>query len=136
MLFSGSFILGKMLYCIYENSRGVCMNWLLSFLLNALAIVLADRLLEGIRLSGFIPALLAGAALGIVNTFLRPVLLLLTFPLTVFSLGLFIFIVNAITFTIAAWLVPGFDVLSFGGAFWGALITGIISWLLNLFFQK
>ncbi|WP_347488413.1 phage holin family protein [Desulfoscipio sp. XC116] len=112
------------------------MNWLLTFLLNSLAIVLADRLLEGIRLSGIIPALMAGAALGVVNTFLRPVLMLLTFPLTLFSLGLFIFIVNAITFTIAAWLVPGFDILSFGGAFWGAVVTGIISWLLNLLFQK
>jgi putative membrane protein len=112
------------------------MNWLLAFLLNALSIVLADRLLEGIRLTGILPALLAGAALGIVNTFLRPVLVLLTFPLTVLSLGLFIFIVNTATFAIAAWLVPGFDVLSFGGAFWGALITGIISWLLNLLFQE
>ncbi len=112
------------------------MNWLLTFLLNALALVLADRLLEGIRLSGVMPALLAGAALGIVNTFLRPLLVLLTFPLTVLSLGLFIFIVNAITFAIAAWLVPGFDVLSFGGAFWGALVTGIISWLLNLLFLQ
>jgi len=112
------------------------MDWLLTFLLNALAIVLADRLLDDIRLSGIMPALLAGAALGIVNTFLRPVLMLLTFPLTVFSLGLFIFIINAVTFAVAAWLVPGFDILSFGGAFWGALITGIISWLLNLLFQQ
>lgn len=108
------------------------MNWLLTFLLNALALILADRLLADIRISGILPALLAGAALGIVNTFLRPLLMLLTFPLTVISLGLFIFIINAITFAIAAWLVPGFDVLSFGGAFWGAIITGIISWLLSL----
>ncbi|AGL03060.1 phage holin family protein [Desulfoscipio gibsoniae] len=112
------------------------MNWLLTFLLNALAVVLADRLLANIHISGIVPALMAGAALGIVNTFLRPILMLLTFPLTLFSLGLFIFIINAITFTIASWLVPGFDVLSFGGAFWGALITGIISWLLNLLFQE
>ena len=112
------------------------MNWLLTFLLNSLAIVLADQLLASIHLSGVIPALLAGAALGIVNTFLRPLLMLLAFPLTVLSLGLFIFIINAITFAIAAWLVPGFDVLSFGGAFWGAVITGLISWLLNLLFRN
>lgn len=111
------------------------MNWLLSFLLNALAVVLTDKLLDGVRITGIIPALMAGAALGIVNTFLRPVLLLLTMPFTMLTLGLFVFIVNAITFTTASWLVPGFDVLSFGGAFWGAIITGLISWLLNLIFQ-
>jgi len=123
-------------YIVTRKTEGLYMDWLLTFLLNALAIVLADRLLDDIRLSGIMPALLAGAALGIVNTFLRPVLMLLTFPLTVFSLGLFIFIINAVTFAVAAWLVPGFDILSFGGAFWGALITGIISWLLNLLFQQ
>lgn len=112
------------------------MNWLFSFLLNALAIVLADRLLGSIYISGIFPAFMAGAALGIVNTFLRPVLFILTLPFTMLTLGLFIFIINAITFTIAAWLVPGFDILSFGGAFWGAIITGAISWLLNLIFQN
>jgi putative membrane protein len=112
------------------------MNWLLTFLLNALAVVLTDRLLDGVRIAGILPALMAGAALGIVNTFLRPVLLLFTLPLTMLSMGLFIFIVNAVTFTIASWLVPGFDVLNFGGAFWGAIITGIISWLLNMIFQE
>ena len=112
------------------------MNWILSFLLNALAVVLADRLIGGIHISGIIPAFMAGAALGIVNTFLRPVLVLLTLPFTMLTLGLFIFIINALTFTIASWLVPGFDVLSFGGAFWGAIITGVISWLLNLIFRE
>jgi len=110
------------------------MDWLVTFLLNALAVVLADRLLEGIYIAGIWPAFLAGAALGIVNTFLRPVLLLLTLPFTMLTLGLFIFIINALTFTVASWLVPGFDVLSFGGAFWGAIITGITSWLLHIIF--
>jgi len=111
------------------------MNWLLTFLVNVLAVVLADKMVDGIRIAGILPAFLAGAALGIINTFLRPVLLLLTLPFTMLTLGLFIFIVNAITFTIASWLVPGFDVLSFSGAFWGAIITGVISWLLNLIFR-
>lgn len=112
------------------------MNWLLTFLLNALAVVLADRLLAGIAIEGIIPAFLAGAALGIVNTFVRPVLLLLTLPFTMLTLGLFIFVINSLTFYLASWLVPGFHVYSFGGAFWGAIVTGIISWLLNLIFRE
>lgn len=111
------------------------MNWLLTFLLNALAVMLADRLLDGIYIAGIIPAFLAGAALGIVNTFIRPVLVLLTMPFTMLTLGLFIFIINALTFYLASWLVPGFYVYGFGGAFWGAIVTGIISWLLNLVFR-
>lgn len=112
------------------------MNWVLTFLLNALALVLADYLVAGIHISGVFSALLAGAALGIVNTFLRPLLIWLTLPLTVISFGLFIFIINALTFAVASWLVPGFDILSFGGAFWGSIITSIISWLLSLLLIK
>lgn len=112
------------------------MNWLLTFLLNALAVVLADQLLGSIYIAGIIPAFLAGAALGIVNTFVRPVLVLLTMPFTMLTLGLFIFIINALTFYLASWLVPGFYVYGYSGAFWGAIVTGIISWLLNLVFRE
>lgn len=112
------------------------MNWLLTFLLNALAVVLADQLLAGIYIEGIAPAFLAGAALGIVNTFVRPVLVLLTLPFTMLTLGLFIFVINALTFYLASLLVPGFHVYGFGAAFWGAIVTGIISWLLNLIFRE
>lgn len=112
------------------------MNWILTFLLNALAVVLADRLVDGIYINGILPAFLAGASLGIINTFVRPVLVLLTMPFTMLTLGLFIFIINALTFYLASLLVPGFNIYSFSGAFWGALVTGIVSWLLNLIFNR
>ncbi len=112
------------------------MNWLLTFLLNALAVVLADKLLHSIYIDGILPAFLAGAALGIINTFVRPVIVLLTLPFTMLTFGLFIFIINAATFYLASKLVPGFEVYGFGGAFWGALITGFISWVLNLILRE
>jgi len=112
------------------------MNWILTFLLNALAVVLADRLLDGIYIDGILPAFLAGAALGVINTFVRPVLVLLTMPFTMLTLGLFIFIINALTFYLASLMVPGFHIYSFSGAFWGALVTGIVGWLLNLIFRR
>lgn len=110
------------------------MNWILSVLLNALALVLVDYLLDDVRIAGLVSALMAGLVLGLVNTFIRPVLILLTLPLTFFSLGLFVFLINALTFAATSWLVPGFDVLSFWGAFWGALLTSITGWLLSLVF--
>ncbi len=76
-------------------------------------------------------ALLAALALGLVNTFIRPVLLVLTLPVTFFTLGLFILVVNALAFVIASWFVPGFTVYSFWGALLGAVITSIVSWILN-----
>lgn len=111
------------------------MNWIFTFLVNALAVLLADLLVQDIHIAGIWSAFLAGAALGIVNTFVRPILILFTLPFTMITLGLFIFIINAATFTIASWLVPGFDVFSFKGAFFGALVTGVVSWLLNIVFR-
>ncbi|MCF8011778.1 MAG: phage holin family protein [Clostridiales bacterium] len=110
------------------------MNWITMILLNTLSIVLADFILNSIELEGFIPALLAGFSLGIVNTIIRPVLMLFTLPLTILTMGLFVLLLNAMTFGLAAFLVPGFHIYTFGGAFWGAIFTSIIGWILNLIF--
>lgn len=107
------------------------MNYLIRLGINGLALIIADYFIAGFEIKGIFSALLAALVLGLVNTFIKPVLVLLTLPITFFTLGLFIFIVNAVAFMIAAWLVPGFTVYSFWGAFWGAIVTSIISWLLN-----
>ncbi|RYD03881.1 hypothetical protein N752_17520 [Desulforamulus aquiferis] len=96
------------------------MSWLLSLLLNSAALLVADYFISSIEISGIVSALIAAVVLGFVNTFLRPVLLFLTFPITVFTLGFFILVVNAITFAFVSWFVPGFNVYSFTGAFMGA----------------
>jgi putative membrane protein len=111
------------------------MNWITMILLNALALVLADFFVAGFRIEGFIPAVFAGLSLGIVNTIVRPVLMFFTLPFTILTLGLFILVLNALTFGLAALLVPGFHVYGFGGAFWGALFTSIIGWFLSLIFK-
>ncbi|SHI46390.1 phage holin family protein [Desulfofundulus thermosubterraneus] len=112
------------------------MRWLATICLNGLALLLIDLIVPGFRIAGIGPAVLAAFVLGLVNTFVRPVLLFLTLPLTIITLGLFIFVVNALTFIITAWLVPGFHVYSFGGAFWGALLTSTAGWLINLFLER
>ena len=112
------------------------MGWLFTLLLNSAALFVADYFIESIKFSGITSTIFAALVLGFVNTFIRPILVFLTFPMTVFTLGLFILIINALTFGLAALLVPGFQVYSFGGAFMGAIITGLTSWILNLIFNK
>lgn len=112
------------------------MKWIITLSLNGLALLAADYLITGFHIKGIFSALLAALVLGLVNTFIRPVLVLLTLPITFFTLGFFIFVINAFAFIIASWIVPGFVVYSFWGAFWGALVTSIISWVLNGIFNR
>jgi putative membrane protein len=107
------------------------MRFLLRVLLNAVAVFLAAQLIPGIGLSGPGAALAGGIVLGLVNAIIRPMLIVLTLPVTFLTLGLFIFVVNAACLALAAWLVPGFTISGFGAAFLGALVISVISWLLS-----
>jgi putative membrane protein len=109
--------------------RGVLLRWLV---LTA-AVLAASWLLDGIRVSGLGPAILAAALLGILNAFLRPLILLLTLPINILTLGLFTFLINALMLKIVSELITGFAVHGFWTAVFGALIIGAVSWLLNLF---
>jgi putative membrane protein len=104
---------------------------LIRVLLNALALVVAAWLLPGVQLTGFGAALIAGIVLGFVNAIIRPVLVILTLPFTLITLGLFIFIVNAICLAVTAWLVPGFSIAGFGSALGGALVVSFVSWVVS-----
>jgi putative membrane protein len=107
------------------------MKFLLRLLLNGAAVFLAAQLIPGIGVAGPGAAIVAGIVLGLVNAIVRPVLILLTLPVTLVTLGLFIFVVNAICLALAAWFVPGFTISGFIPAFLGALVITIISWLLS-----
>ena len=107
------------------------MRFLVRLVLNGLAIIIAAWLLPGIHITSSLSALLAGVILGFVNAIVRPVLFFLTLPLTLLTLGLFIFVLNAICFALTAWLVPGFSVDGFFSAVFGALLVSVVSWILN-----
>lgn len=107
------------------------MRFLVRVLLNAIALYVADYFVEGIALAGPRAILIAGLVLGIVNAIIRPILIILTFPFTLITLGLFIFVVNAICLALTAYLVPGFSIRSFWSALGGALIVSVVSWLLS-----
>jgi putative membrane protein len=108
---------------------GILIRWVI---LTA-SIIIASYLLEGIRVSGFFSAFFAAAALGILNALFRPILLILTLPINVLTLGLFTFIINALMLKMASGIIPGFEVYGFWTAVIGSLIISVISWLLNSF---
>jgi putative membrane protein len=104
--------------------------------ITTVAVMVAAWLLQpGIRYDS--PGALLGAALllGILNAFVRPVLLILSAPLILLTLGLFILVVNALMLWIVPSVISGFHVDHFGSAFWGAIIIGIVSWMLSAFFR-
>ena len=109
--------------------RGILVRWL--FL--TVAILLAAYLIDGIRIAGFPSAVLAAAVLGVLNAFLRPILFILTLPLTILTLGLFTFAINALILMMASGVISGFEIDGFGSALLGALFISVVSWLLTSF---
>ncbi len=107
------------------------MYLLARLLFNGLAIVVAAWTIPGLDVTGALAALLAGVILGVVNVLIKPVLFLLTLPLTLVTLGLFIFVVNAVCLALTALLVPGFTIAGFWPAVGGALVVSVVSWVLN-----
>jgi putative membrane protein len=107
------------------------MYFLLRVVLNTVGVVLAARLVPGITVASPSAAILAGVVLGVVNATIRPVLIVLTLPFTIVTLGLFIFLVNAACLALVAWLVPGFGVRGFGAALLGSIFISVVSWILS-----
>jgi len=109
------------------------MGFLIRWLILTVAIIVASYLLEGIHISGFFSAFFAAAALGILNALFRPILIILTLPINILTLGLFTFIINALMLKMASGVIPGFEVYGFWTAVFGSLIISVVSWLLNSF---
>lgn len=107
------------------------MRLLLTWLINAVALFALPYLMQSIRVESFGAALIAALVLGLVNTLVKPVLFLLTLPVTVLTLGLFIFVLNALMFWMVATFVDGFQVAGFWSALFGALLYSLISWALS-----
>ena len=101
---------------------------LIVWLINALALLALPYVVPGVQVEGFVTALAAALVLGLVNTLIRPVLLLLTLPATILTLGLFIFVINGLLFWFVASFLKGFNVAGFWSAVLGAIVYALISW--------
>src|ERR1700716_1730059 len=102
---------------------------------TTIAVMVASSVIQGIRYDSVAALIGAALLLGILNAFIRPVLLILSAPLILVTLGFFILVVNALLLLVVPSVVSGFHVDGFGSAFWGALIISIVSWLLSAFFR-
>ena len=112
------------------------MRLLLTWLINAAALFALPYLMSSVTVTNVGAALVAALVLGLVNTLIRPILVLLTLPVTVLSLGLFILVINALLFWGVAQLVDGFHVTGFLSAFIAAILYSIISWALSTLLLK
>jgi putative membrane protein len=109
--------------------RGIALRWVL----NAFALWIISALLRGIDATGVFALLAAALVLGFLNAVLRPILLVITLPVNLLTLGLFTFVINGLMLLLTAGVVPGFAVHGFWSAVGGAILLSLVSFVLNLF---
>jgi putative membrane protein len=107
------------------------MGFLIRLVVNAVALICVAYVVPGIHVSGIAGALIAALILGIVNAILRPILVVLSLPLELLTLGLFTLVINALLFWLVGALHVGLTVDGFWPAFWGAIVMAIVSWILS-----
>jgi putative membrane protein len=108
------------------------MSLIIRWIINAVALMLVSYLFTSIEVSGFAAALVAALILGLVNAVIRPILMLITLPINILTLGLFTLVINALLFWFVASFLEGFEVAGFWSAFWGALTYSVISFLISM----
>jgi putative membrane protein len=101
--------------------------------ITALGLWAAATIVPGIAIAGVGSLIVAALLLGLVNALIRPIILILTLPLTLLTLGLFIFVVNGISLALVAWLMPGFTLSGLGAAILGSIVVGLTSWFASAF---
>jgi putative membrane protein len=112
---------------------GSMSSFLIRWLVTTIAVAAAAKLLPGIHTDGWMPLLCMALFLGVINAVLRPVLLLVSLPFIIVTLGFFILIVNTLTFWLAGGLVPGFSVDGFWSAFFGSIVVSLVNWAVSGF---
>ena len=110
-------------------------HFLFRWAVTTVAVAIAASVIRGIRYDSAASLIGAALLLGILNAFIRPVLLILSAPLILMTLGFFVLVVNGLMLLTVPSVVRGFHVDSFGSAFWGAILIGLVSWILSAFFR-
>jgi putative membrane protein len=123
--------------CSLTSKEGNIMKGLLiRWLFLTLAILVSAHLIEGFEVKGFWSAFFAAAILGVLNAFFRPILIILTLPITILTFGLFTFVINAVLMMMVSGVVGGFEVHGFWSAILGSVVVSLVSWLLNSFINE
>jgi putative membrane protein len=117
---------------IEENLMRILLVWIL----NAIALWLVTLIVPGVQVEDELSAFIAAVVLGLVNTLVKPVLIILTLPITVLTLGLFLLVINALLFWGVGELLPGFNVDGFWWAMLGALVYSLLTWAMSALLPK
>ena len=112
------------------------MRLLVRWLINTIALFIVVTVVPHFHYRSLVSLAIAALVLGLLNAIIRPILFLLTLPLTIVTLGLFLIVLNAIMLELTAWLAPGFRIDNFVAALIGAIVLGIISWITNRIGRK
>ena len=107
------------------------MRFLINWLITTIAILISAYFLPGVAIRNFMAAVVTALVLGLINAIIRPILIVLTFPLTIITLGLFIFVLNALLVLLTSAIVPGFDVRNFWWALLFSLVFSLVSFMLH-----
>ncbi len=111
------------------------MRFIIRLLISSIALILVAYFMPGISFDSFTTVFVAALILGLVNAIVRPILLILTLPINILTLGLFTLIVNALMLWIVNLMLKGFSITDFGQAIWGALIYWAVNWIINMLFE-
>src|SRR5262245_13408697 len=112
------------------------MRLLLHWVLSAIALLLVAHFVDGFYVSNFFAALIAAIVIGLINATVGTILKILTFPITILTLGLFLLVINALMLELAGWLTPGFEVRGFQAAFVGAVILALLHMVIRWALEK
>jgi len=107
-------------------------NYIIRWLINAVGLLIVSKIMGSIEIDGLLTAVVAAAVIGIINTFLRPILIILTLPINILTLGLFTLVINGLIFYFVGNIVEGFQVTGYLAAFLGAFILSVINVLASL----
>jgi putative membrane protein len=116
-----------------SKSAHKLLTLLLNLGINVLLLLVVDALFDRIKFGSARDFIAAAVLLMLANVYLKPMLIVLTLPITILTLGLFTIVINAVLLQLISWLLPGFTITSFWAAIWAALVMGICNFLLNWF---
>jgi putative membrane protein len=118
------------------DQRSKTMALLLQWILSAVALLIVSRIVPGFHVAGLLPALIAALVIGLLNATVGFFLKIITFPLSILTLGLFLLVINGIMLLVASGLVPGFHISGFAPAFWGAVVLALLGMLIRAVVRK
>jgi len=104
---------------------------LLHWILSAIALIVVSRIVPGFHVRGLVPALIAAVVIGLLNATVGLFLKIITFPLSILTLGIFLLVINGVMILVASSIVPGFHVYGLGPAFWGAVVLAVLGMLIR-----